>query len=175
VEKDNGVAVGETIKDWVLCDLSGATHRLSQYQGKVVLMVFWSAECPVSEKYDGYFNGLRERYAGEQLALVGVDANQNYGEEEIAAAVQAREIHFPVLRDRDAAVANRFGALTTPHVYIIDREGHLAYQGAVDDYSFRQPEPTVNYVDQALEAILAGETPPVAETQPYGCTIVRHA
>jgi len=79
-----------------------------------------------------------------------------------------------VLRDANCAIADRFGALTTPHVYIIDEAGRLAYQGAVDDRTFRQREATINRVDAALDALLADETPPVTQTQPYGCTIVRH-
>ena len=86
-----------------------------------------------------------------------------------------RGVRFPVLRDPDCTIANRFGALTTPHVYIVDAAGLLVYEGAVDDRTFRQRDATVNYVDQALDALLAGEMPPVTQTQPYGCTIVRHA
>ena len=92
----------------------------------------------------------------------------------IAQAMDERNVRFPVLRDPDSAVADRFGALTTPHVFIIDPAGCLVYEGGVDDRTFRQREATVNYVDQALTALLAGETPSIQQTQPYGCTIVRH-
>jgi peroxiredoxin len=174
VEEKKEVVIGQTVQDFELQDIEGEQHRLSQYRGSVVLIVFWSAECPVSQKYDEYFTQLLERHAQDPLTILGIDSNVHYGREEIIEAARDRRVNFPLLRDADARIADRFGALTTPHVYIIDRNGKLAYEGAVDDHTFRQPEPTVNYVDKALEAMLAGETPPVVQTQSYGCTIVRH-
>lgn len=168
------VVMEQSIQDFELMDVGGEAYRLSQYLGKVVVITFWSAECPVSAEYDAYFNGLLDRYPHEQVVILGVDSNVNYGQAEITQAVSERGLRFPVLRDADSAIADRFGALTTPHVFIVDAEGRLAYQGGVDDRTFRQREVTVNYVDQVLAALLVSETPPVQETQPYGCTIVRH-
>jgi len=167
------VALGQIVEDWELVDNRGVSQRLSQYRGTIVVMVFWSAECPVSAEYDAYFSGLLDRYPGGQVVVLGIDSNVHYGQEEISRAVAERRVRFPVLRDADSAIADRFGALTTPHVFILDPAGCLAYEGAVDDRTFRRREATVNYVDQALAALLAGETPEVTQTQPYGCTIVR--
>jgi hypothetical protein len=72
-------------------------------------------------------------------------------------------------------VADLYQALTTPHVFVIDRDGILRYAGAVDDVSFRQRRPTRFYLDEAVEALLDGQLPAVAETPAYGCTIVREA
>jgi hypothetical protein len=72
-------------------------------------------------------------------------------------------------------VAGRYGALTTPHAFLIDRQGILRYRGAVDDVSFRQREPTRFYLREAVEAVLADQLPEVPEVQPFGCTIVRYA
>ena len=168
------VVLGEVMQDFELLDSRGEAHLLSQYRGRVVVILFWSAECPVSSEYDGYFNALLERYAEERVVVLAIDSNVNYGQAEIDQAMIARGVRFPVLRDADSSIADRFGALTTPHVYIADASGRLAYEGAVDDRTFRQREATVNYVDQALDALLAGEAPPVSQSQPYGCTIVRH-
>ena len=168
------LVLGEPVQDFELLEIRGEPHKLSQYQGSLVVITFWSAECPVSKEYDAYFNGLLDRYPEGQVVVLGVDSNVNYGQEEIAGAAAERGVRFPVLRDANCAVADRFGALTTPHVYIVDEAGRLAYQGAVDDRTFRQREATINHVDAALDTLLAGETPPVTQTQPYGCTIVRH-
>jgi peroxiredoxin len=169
------VALGEPVDDFELIDVDGKLHRLSQYQGSVVVITFWSAECPVSEEYDGYFDRLPDRHPEGQVTILGVDSNVSYDQDEITKVAGERGIRFSVLRDADCTVADRFGALTTPHVYIVDEAGRLAYEGAVDDRTFRQREATVNYVDQALGALLSGETPEVTQTQPYGCTIVRHS
>lgn len=167
------VVLGEPVQDFELTEVGGEPHRLAQYRGAVVVIVFWSAECPVSREYDPYFNGLLDRYPGGQVVVLGIDSNVHYGQDEIAQAMAERGVRFPVLRDAESAIADHFGALTTPHVFIVDAGGRLAYEGAVDDRTFRQREATVNYVDQALAALLAGETPPVGQMQPYGCTIVR--
>jgi peroxiredoxin len=174
VNDSKQVVQGEPVEDFALTDIGGEQHKLSQYQGSLVVITFWSAECPVSKEYDPYFNGLLDRYPEGKVVVLGVDLNVNYGDEEISKAVTERAVRFPVLRDADCAIADRFGALTTPHVYIVDEAGRLAYEGAVDDKTFRQREATINYVDAALAALLAGETPSVTQTQPYGCTIVRH-
>jgi peroxiredoxin len=168
------VVLGGVVGDFSLLDSTGERHRLSDWRGRVVVLVFWSAECPVSAEYDAYFSELPERYPDDQVVVLGIDSNLNYGQKEIIRAISERGVDFTILRDEDCAIADRFGALTTPHVYIIDPSGRLAYEGGVDDRTFRQLEATVNYVDDALTALLAGETPSTSQTQPYGCTIVRH-
>ena len=173
--EESQVVLGEPVNDFRLRAVSGESFGLGQFRNNVVVIVFWSAECPVSSEYDAFFNALSERYSERQIVVLGIDSNVHYGQDEIVAAVAERGVRFPVLRDADATVADYFGALTTPHVFIVDAAGRLAYAGAVDDRTFRQPEATVNYVDQALDALVAGETPSTSETQPYGCTIVRHA
>jgi hypothetical protein len=92
----------------------------------------------------------------------------------LAAVARQRKIPV-VLRDADQAVAGRYGALTTPHAFLIDRQGVLRYRGAVDDVSFRQREPTRFYLRNAVEALLANYLPKITEVQPFGCTIVRFA
>ncbi|MCJ7567453.1 MAG: hypothetical protein MUO58_07925, partial [Anaerolineales bacterium] len=80
-----------------------------------------------------------------------------------------------VLRDAEHAVADLYGAVTTPHFFVIDENGVLRYRGAPDDTSFRQREPTVYYLKDAMEALLNGREPNPAETAGYGCTIIRHS
>ncbi len=79
----------------------------------------------------------------------------------------------PILHDPGALVADLYGAIATPHLFVISPAMTVIYQGAVDDRSFRQPEPTTNYLDAAVQALMVGGLPAVAETPAYGCTIVR--
>ena len=78
-----------------------------------------------------------------------------------------------VLIDANHAVADLYEAVTTPHIFIIDREGILRYRGAVDDVTFRQRKSTRIYLDEAVESLLNGQRPTLTETPAYGCTIVR--
>jgi peroxiredoxin len=167
------VILGETVEDFELKSVQGDPCRLSQFCDSIVVIVFWSAECPVSAEYDAYFDELPDRFHAGRVVVLGIDSNVNYDQDKIVEVKEARGVRFPVLRDGDSAIADRFGALTTPHVFIIDVGGRLVYEGAVDDRTWRQREPTVNHVDQALTELLKGEIPSVPHTQPYGCTIVR--
>ncbi|MGH2627440.1 MAG: hypothetical protein ACRDHY_12405, partial [Anaerolineales bacterium] len=100
----------------------------------------------------------------------------NAGEEtaQIEAAARERGLEV-VLLDPDQKVADEYGALTTPHIFVVDREGILRYAGAPDDASFRQREPTRSYLGEALMALIAGRLPEVQETPGRGCALVRFA
>ena len=167
------VKIGDVVEDFALPAMDGKTYRLSDCRGSVVVIDFWSAECPISEQYDPFFKKLHSQWTDRGVRLLAIDSNATYGQDKIRAVMEARGIVFPILLDRGNIIADRFGALTTPHVYILDRQGRLAYEGAVDDRSWAQKEARVNYVEQALEAVLQGRTPPVQQTEPFGCTIER--
>jgi hypothetical protein len=80
-----------------------------------------------------------------------------------------------VLVDRQHRVADMYAAQTTPHVFVVDGAGRLRYQGAVDDTSFSQRSPSRFFLYEAVQALLAGRSPQVLETRPYGCAIIREA
>jgi hypothetical protein len=111
---------------------------------------------------------------GEGVALLPIASNVNESQALITSVSRSRRLPL-VLRDADHTVADRYEAQTTPHAYLIDRQGYLRYCGAVDDVSFRQREPTRVYLEEAVEALQSGRIPEPAETQPFGCIIVRHA
>lgn len=165
---------GSAAPDFSLIDVvSGESVTLAALMGRGVVLNFWSVECPWTRYYDDY---LAERGAvwGENgVSLVLVNSNANEAPEEMRDMADAYEMHGPILHDAGNAVADAYGAITTPHIFVIHPDGLIVYQGAIDDRSFRQPEPTVNYLDAAVEALLAGRYPEIAETPSYGCTIVR--
>jgi peroxiredoxin len=102
-----------------------------------------------------------------------IASNANETIEQLRDMADAYGIANPILRDEDNAVADAFGAQATPHVFVIDATGQIIYQGAVDDRTFRQPEPTINYLDAAIDALSKGQVPSITDTSAYGCTIVR--
>jgi peroxiredoxin len=164
---------GVPAPDFTLPDLAGHPIQLSALRGGIVVVVFWSANCPWAQRYDGYFNRKAAEWAGEGIALLAIDSNADESPESIREAVRERGLTFRVLLDEGNRAADAYGAVTTPHVFIIDRDGIVVYQGAVDDTTFRRREPTISYVDEAVAAMLAGDPLPHAVTPAYGCTIVR--
>ena len=167
------VHINEPAPDFQLADLNGDVLQLSQLRGKIVIMNFWSCDCPHSERTDRQLMAMFVQWRDE-VALLSVAANRIETREALVAAARDRRLPV-VLLDTDHSVADLYEAQTTPQVFVIDRDGILRYAGAVDDVSFRQKRPTRFYLDEAVEALLSGHLPPVAETPSYGCAIVREA
>jgi peroxiredoxin len=156
--------------DFTLPDLARRKHRLIDYRHTIVVLNFWSAECPWVARSDPQLKRYLEEW-GEAVTLLLIASNANEPPEMMARV--AAERGWPViLRDARGEVAKTYGAETTPHFFVIDRQGLLRYRGAFDDVTFRQRIPTVNYLKSAVEALLLGEAPNPAETPAYGCTIV---
>ncbi len=165
--------VNEPAPEFELPDINGEPVCLRDLRGKIVILNFWSCECPHSERTDRQIMAMFIQWQGD-VALLPIAANRIETPEAIAQAAWNRRLPL-VLMDRDHAVADLYQAQTTPHVFVVDRGGILRYAGAVDDVSFRQRRPTRFYLDEAVEALLAGRLPAVAETPAFGCAIVREA
>lgn len=156
----------------MLTDLKGKVHRLSDYRGKIVILNFWSAQCPHAERTDREtFTYLTEW--GEKVVLLLVASNANEPIDLLTEVAGSRGIQ-PVLQDADHAVADLYSTVTTPHIYVIDTDGDLRYQGAFDDTTFRQRIPTKQYLKSAVDALLAGSQPEPSEVLSYGCSIIRY-
>lgn len=157
--------------EFELPDLQGRLHRLSEYRGKIVIVNFWSVECPHSERTDHYMVTLLRRWDGE-VVLLSLAANRNESIPLVEEVAKTRGIP-KILIDAEHVVADLYEAVTTPHVFLVDRDGTLRYRGAVDDATFRRREATHFFLQEAVEALLNGHSPAVSETPAYGCAIVR--
>ena len=157
--------------DFELPDLQGKLHKLSDTRGRIVILNFWSAECPHSERTDHSAMACLAKW-GDQVVMLPIAANRNESAQMVVEAAKAR--HLPmVLMDTELVVANLYEAVTTPHIFVIDRAGILRYRGALDDMRFRQPVVTRFYLEEVLEALLDEREPQLQETLAYGCAIVR--
>lgn len=157
--------------NFLLSDLDGNLHRLSDYRGQIVVVNFWSAECGWSEQSDSEIQDTSGAWKGRVLIL-RVASNVHETEAMLRDASHARGLDL-ILKDSAAQVADLYEAQTTPHCFVIDENGMLRYRGGFDDRTFRQRTATRFYLREAVEALLAGRLPEVQETAPYGCTIVR--
>lgn len=159
--------------DFELPDLEGRLHRLSDYRGKIVIVNFWSCECPHSERTDKAIMAMFVQWRdASRVAMLSIAANRSEDVEALKTAADARRLPT-VLMDAQCFVADLYEAQTTPHVYVIDGEGILRYRGAIDDMTFRKRIPTRFFLDEAVESLLEGRLPTVTESPAYGCTIVR--
>lgn len=157
--------------EFELRDLRGNIHRLSDYLGRIIILNFWSAECPHSERTDRLMMELLAQW-GEEVIVLPIASNRNESVQMVEEAAKTRRIET-VLMDANQAVANLYQAISTPHVFVIDPRGILRYRGAVDDVKFRQPRATRFYLKEVMEALLEARKPGLEETPAYGCAIVR--
>lgn len=164
------LTIGETTPDFTLQDLDGNAHHLESYRGRVVVLNFWSGECPWSARADEGINALQEKW-GEEVVVLAIASNANEDLPLLQEAALTRAVE-PVLVDGEQTVARLYGAEYTPQIFVLDIEGILLYQGAYDDVTFRQKEPTRNYLEEAVASLLNGKQPDPSEVPAYGCTVV---
>jgi len=157
--------------DFSLYGLDGKLYQLEQQRGWIVVLVFWSAECPWSEQADQEIWTSFETWDARVVWWsIAANANESLDLLQVIAAERRLPV---VLHDTYQEATNLYGAETTPHAFVIDSQGVLRYRGAVNDRSFRQRTATRHYLRLAVEDLLAGVLPEPAETHPYGCAIVR--
>jgi peroxiredoxin len=157
--------------DFRLADLDGVPIELAQARGQILVLNFWSAECPWSRRTDTVVRrAVEEAGGGSRLWAIASNAGESVADLRAAAGEAGLQL---VLLDPDQQVADLYGAAATPHVFVVDAAGVLRYSGAPDDSTFRQREATRHYVVDALAALGRGSSPAVSETKAQGCAIVR--
>ena len=117
--------INQPAPDFALPDLHGRIHRLSDYRGQIVIVNFWSCECPHSERTDKAILSMFVQWReASPVTMLSIASNRNETAEALQAAAESRRLPA-VLLDADCSVADLFNAQTTPHVFVIDREGIL--------------------------------------------------
>ena len=163
--------INQPVPDFELPDLNGNMRRLSDLRGRIVIVNFWSCECPHSERTDKAILSMFAQWRGD-VTMLSIASNRNESLSALRKAAESRRLP-EVLLDADCGTATLLGAQTTPHVFVIDRDGILRYRGAVDDVTFRQRNPSRFFLDEAVESLLEGRLPALTESPAYGCAIVR--
>jgi peroxiredoxin len=175
--------VGDAAPDFSLTDVAGKPASLKEIRGegkdaKVVVVDFWSRNCPYSVAWDARLEEIHRDYSTKGVVLLAIDSNQTETKEQIATYVKEKEIPFRVLLDPDSSVADLYGGKTTPHCFVVGNDGKLAYIGAVDSNAktpLQTGEGVTNYLRDALDAVLAGKPVPTPTTKEVGCSIKKAA
>ncbi len=165
--------IGQAAPDFELKDEAGKTHKLSDYKGKVVVLEWTSPECPyVVRHYEKKTMATTFKALGEdKIVWLAVDSS-NFVKPEDSAKWKAEEsFTYPVLQDASGAIGKIYQAKTTPHMFVVDAEGVLRYEGAIDNDPKGKEEKPENYVEKAVTSILAGTEVEMSQTKPYGCSV----
>ena len=176
------VTVGEKAPDFTLTNAAGESISLSSFAGKNVVLEWFNKDCPfVRKHYDSAnMQTLQKEYVAKDVVwlVINSSAPGRQGHETAAEALTTLEkeaaapTHY--LFDTDGTVGKLYDAKTTPHMFVIDKEGTLVYAGAIDDRASADKADIAgakNYVRAALDAILAGQAVETASSKPYGCGV----
>jgi len=168
--------VGATVpKDIAFTDIEGTAHTFGDYRGKVVFVHFWSIVCPSEKLAEPRSIELQKAYGDKGVVQIAINANQGElrraGESyaDLKDHVQKAGVNFLVAVDPGNKISDLLGGQTTPHCFVIDKDGVLRYSGALDDDPRgAKGAATTQYVRDAIEAVLAGRPVATPTTKPYG-------
>ncbi|HMC29158.1 MAG TPA: redoxin domain-containing protein [Verrucomicrobiae bacterium] len=173
--------VGKPAPAFTAKDINGKTHKLSDYKGKIVVLEEYNLDCPfcANQFKSGAMQESQSYAASKGVVWLLVDsagaktpsyrnpaaARKEFAEEKIKAAAW--------IDDSSGDIGKAYGLKTTPHMIVIDRNGVVAYNGAIDDTPATEGDPRKarNYVREAIDQLLAGQKPKVTSTKPYGCGV----
>ena len=162
--------VGKPAPDFTLMDQNGQKHTLSQYKGKVVVLEWTNPTCPFVVRH--YKQKTMTNLAKKHGDVVWLTLNSSYFANDKENGKWAKiEGVKTVLNDPSGKVGKAYGARTTPHMYVVDQKGNLAYKGAIDDDPYGDKKAPMNYIDQAVSSLKAGKTVAMSDTKPYGCSV----
>lgn len=173
-EEATVATVGKPAPEFELADASGKTHKLSDYKGKIVVLEWTSPECPVVKRvYEAKTMQTAVEKLGAEVVWLSVDSSHFVTPEATKKWKEENKFDWPYLQDPEGKVGQQYGAKTTPHMYVVDKEGVLRYSGAIDDdpHGKKAAEERNNYVVEAVTAIAEGKDVPNPETKPYGCSV----
>ena len=174
--------VGSAAPEFSAPDTNGKTQSLSEYKGKYVVLEWFNPECPFVKKHYGPGNmqKLQKEYTDKGVVWLTVDSNAP-GTEGNITAEQAKKImeswkthQTALLLDPESKIAKLYGSKNTPNMVIINPEGKIVYEGAIDSKATPNPADipsSTNYVKNALDESLAGKPVSNSQTKPYGCHI----
>lgn len=161
--------IGSLVEDFILPGINGGQHSLSALlRGKKgAVVIFWSGVCSHCMRYDGYLNNFSQSYA--DLALIVVASRDGETLQQLQRTKSERGIRFPILHDRNRAVATRWAARQTPRAFLIDASHTLVYRGAIDNFKYSGDPAYIAYLESAIHEFLAGKPVRRAETPSFGC------
>ena len=176
---------GDPAPEFSATDINGKTHSLSQYKGKLLVLEWSSSVCPFVKKHysSHHMQDLQKKYTAKGVIWLTIDSSgegrPGFMTTEEALALEKERDAAPsgYILDTEGTIGKAFGAKATPHMFVINTDGKVAYMGAIDDNDSTDPEDiktATNYVSRALDALMKKKPAPVPDplvTDPYGCAV----
>lgn len=171
--------LGQLAPAFTLRDLNNRRRTIDEFAGRIVVLEWTNPHCPFVKRHyeSGNIPGLQSRFRDSGVVWLLVQSTRtDHGQYMAPGRLTAqlgtwRSRPTATLLDPDGAVGRKYGARTTPHLYVIDRSGKLVYMGAIDDDPRGDAERVTNHVAPVVEALLAGRPVTPSSTTPYGCSV----
>jgi len=175
------VEIGKPAPDFTATDINGKTVKLSDYKGKIVVIESYNSDCPFCHNHyaTGAMQELQRNLAAKDVVWLIVDSvstkNSSYRTPEQARKEMADEKITATawIDDHSGTIGHLYDMKTTPHMFVIAKDGTLAYDGAIDNrpQPFGDPRTAKNYVSAAVDELIAGKPVTVSQSKPYGCGV----
>lgn len=165
------------VLDLRLRGVDGGRHSLASLTGQTAtVVVFVGNGCPTVRAYEDRLKALQATWQAQGIKVIAINANNPYLSppdtfEEMVKRARERQYNFFYLKDEQGVVAKAFGAICTPHVFVLDREQRIVYRGRIDDSRLGNTITNPD-LENAIADIAAGRPVTVDETDPFGCSIV---
>ncbi|MCB9754868.1 MAG: redoxin domain-containing protein [Myxococcales bacterium] len=173
--------LGELAPEFELNDLDGKPHKLADYKGKVVVLEWFNPGCPFVKHAhgEGPLKDMAKKVVSDDVAWLSINSGapgkQGHGVEANKAAAAEWAMENPILLDESGEVGHKYGATNTPHIFIVDKEGKLAYAGAPDNAPVgevkNEGEAFTDYIGPVLAALKDGKPVEQPETRAWGCSV----
>jgi peroxiredoxin len=176
------VRVGDQAPEFTGADSHGQTHKLSDYRGKFVVLEWHNNGCPYTKKH--YESGNMQRLQKEWTAkgvvwftiISSAPGTQGYvtADQENDYMQKMHAVPTAAILDPSGQIGHLYGAKTTPHMFVINPQGQVIYNGAIDDKATTDVSDingANNYVSDALQQAMSGQAVAVTSTRPYGCSV----
>lgn len=169
------LSAGDTAPAFTVSDVNGTSHSLADYKDKIVVLEWMNPGCPFVQRHyrEGTFVALANHYADQGVIWLAVHTAPESAIPADKEFAESNNIPYPVLMDNDGSLGKSFGAKTTPHVFVIGRDGKIIYSGGVDNDPAGEmiSADREQYLAVALKAAVEGTKPSITEAKPYGCSV----
>lgn len=175
-----GYKIGDAVKDFSLKNVNNKSVALSDYKNaKGFIIVFTCNTCPVAQAYQDRISKLNAVYAAKGYPVIAINPNDAGAVpaesfEKMQALAKEKNFQYPYLLDPNHVVTRQFGAVRTPHIFILNKtaKGNVVeYIGAIDNDPEDENASKINYVKNAINELSTGKKPLIASTKAVGCTI----
>jgi peroxiredoxin len=167
-----GIDVGDKAPDFKAIGVDGKEYTLegAMKDADAVVVCFTCNQCPVAIAYEDRFIAFNKDFEDQKVVFVAINVNPE-SIEDMKSKAEEKGFNFPYAQDEAGESAKAYGAEVTPHLFVVDKEGKVAYIGAFDDNAEAADKVEHKYLEDAVKAVLKGEAPKKTKTRAVGCGI----